>query len=113
MAGRWVVFAAAVVVLGGCAVSVPGKAVPAGSVVPVVAPPSTVTAPPSVVVVQPPPVTVPAPVPTRSLTSCQQFAAEGYSFNYAYDAWVRAGYPLSWDADRDGLPCEQSYGERN
>jgi hypothetical protein len=111
MVGRWVAFAAVVVALGGCAVSVPGKAVPVGSV----APASTVTAPPSVVVVQPPPVTVPAPAPapSKSLTQCQQFAAEGYSFGYAYNAWVRAGYPVGWDADRDGLPCEQSYGEQN
>jgi hypothetical protein len=111
MVGRWVAFVAVVVWVSGCAVSVPGKAVPVGSVVPVVAPTSTVTAPPSVVVVQPPPVTVPAP--SKSLTQCQQFAADGYSFSYAYDAWVRAGYPVGWDADRDGIPCEQSYGERN
>ncbi len=48
-----------------------------------------------------------------SLTSCQRLFAEGFSYTYAFSAWVNAGRPLSWDADRDEYPCEQSYGNRN
>jgi hypothetical protein len=37
----------------------------------------------------------------------------GIPLYQAYDAWTRAGYPASWDADGDGVPCERSYGEVN
>jgi hypothetical protein len=104
--------------LVGCGVTVPGTAVPA-PVAPAskagtqqTAPaPVTVTAPP-VVVVQPQ-ATVTRPTAVPALTPCQRLFADGYSYSYAYDEWAKAGYPLSWDADRDGYPCEQSYGNQN
>lgn len=102
--------------LAGCTSTTPGAPV----VVPVatVVPQSTVTAPPAVVIQ--PPVTVvqqqqqttTVRAPEKTLTPCQRMGAEGYSYSYAYNAWVRAGYPVSWDADHDGIPCEQTYGER-
>ncbi|WP_370947647.1 hypothetical protein AB5J62_08840 [Amycolatopsis sp. cg5] len=79
---------------------------------------ATVTAPPAAVVIQPPVTVVQQPpvttvrAPEKALTPCQRMGAEGYSYSYAYSAWVRAGYPVSWDADHDGIPCEQTYGER-
>jgi hypothetical protein len=76
-------------------------------------PPSTVTVAPSTVYV-PPPATVTAPAkPAKPLTPCQKLHAAGYSYDVAYAAWVDAGFPANWDADKDGLPCEQSYGEQN
>jgi hypothetical protein len=114
-------FAVIGLTLGGCASRVSGNPSPAGAEVQT-AQPATVTAPPSVVVIQPPatvvqpPVTVTQPPktqPPKTLTSCQRLYSDGYSFAYAYDAWVQMGYPQNWDADHDGLPCEQSYGERN
>lgn len=109
--------------LAGCGVAVPGTAVPApvapaskaGVPTTVTAPaPVTVTAPvPPVVVVQPQ-TTVIRPAPSvPASTPCQRLLADGYSYSYAYNEWAKAGYPLSWDADRDGYPCEQSYGDRN
>jgi hypothetical protein len=80
---------------------------------------STVSAPPSVTLVTPPPSTVYAQppatvtVPAKPLTPCQRLHADGYSFDAAFAAWVQAGYPPNWDADHDGYPCEQSYGEQN
>lgn len=108
--------------LGGCASRVAGDPGPASAEVRPVqtvqtGQPTTVTAPPSVVVIQPPATVVQPPVtvtqPPKTLTSCQRLYADGYSFAYAYDAWARMGYPQNWDADHDGLPCEQSYGEQN
>ncbi|WET82359.1 hypothetical protein P3102_14695 [Amycolatopsis sp. QT-25] len=102
--------------LGGCGTPTVGTPV---TVVRELVPPSTTTAvvvapppPTSVVVVEPPTTVTRAPVAQR-LTSCQRLFAEGYSFEYAFGAWVTAGRPLGWDADRDGYPCEQSYGNRN
>lgn len=100
--------------VAGCTSTVPGAPV----VIPVatVLPPPTVTAPPAVVI-QPPVTIVQQPAttvraPEKALTPCQRMGADGYSYGYAYSAWVRAGYPVSWDADHDGIPCEQTYGER-
>ncbi|RSN24316.1 hypothetical protein DMC63_05200 [Streptomyces sp. WAC 05977] len=103
--------ASAVAVLGACGTTTAGTPV---TVVREIVPPSTTTAvvaPPatSVVVVEPPVTVTRAP----SRTSCQRLLAEGFSYTYAFEAWVNAGRPLSWDADRDGYPCEQSYGNRN
>ncbi|WP_233599143.1 hypothetical protein [Amycolatopsis sp. WAC 01375] len=107
---------ASVVGLGGCGTPTAGTPI---TVVREIAPPSTTTAvvvapppPASVVVVEPPTTVTRAPAVQR-LTSCRRLLAEGYSFEYAFSAWVNAGRPLSWDADRDGYPCEQSYGNRN
>ncbi|MEU3768625.1 hypothetical protein AB0E55_26510 [Amycolatopsis keratiniphila] len=107
------VSAGAVAALGGCGTTTAGT--PVTVVREIVPPPNTTTtavvAPPatSVIVVEPPVTVTRAP----SLTSCQRLFAEGFSYTYAYNAWVNAGRPLSWDADRDGYPCEQSYGNRN
>ena len=46
-------------------------------------------------------------------TRCQRMYDAGVPLYQAYDAWARAGYPPSWDADGDGIPCERSYGEAN
>ncbi|RSM57961.1 hypothetical protein DMH03_26485 [Amycolatopsis sp. WAC 01376] len=104
-----------VVGLGGCGTPTAGTPI---TVVREIAPPSTTTAvvlapPPTSVVVVEPPMTVTRAPAVQRLTSCQRLLAEGYSFEYAFSAWVNAGRPLSWDADRDGYPCEQSYGNRN
>lgn len=103
-----------VAALGGCGTPTAGTPV---TVVREIVPPSTTTAvvapPPTSVVVVEPPVTVTRAPAAPSLTSCRRLYAEGYSFTYAFNAWVNAGRPLSWDADRDGYPCEQSYGNRN
>lgn len=102
--------AGAFLLVSGCA-GTPGKAVP----IPVT---STVTVAPQTVVV-PPPVTVTeqAPAvqakPPRDQTACQWMHSNGYSYTAAYNAWQAAGYPLNWDADRDGWPCEQTFGDRN
>lgn len=73
--------------------------------------PTTVVTESTVVVAPPETVTVqPAPNPR---TPCQQLFSDGYSYDAAYDAWVVAGFPLNWDADDDGFPCEQSYGDQN
>ncbi|KZB79367.1 hypothetical protein [Amycolatopsis regifaucium] len=102
--------------LGGCGTPTVGTPV---TVVRELAPPSTTTAvvvappPPTSVVVVEPPMTVTRTPAVQRLTSCQRLLSEGYSFEYAFNAWVAAGRPLSWDADRDGYPCEQSYGNRN
>jgi hypothetical protein len=105
------------IMVGGCASPGPGRPAPVSTELPVVQP-STVTATPSVVVIQPPVTVVQPPLTVVRpqapvLTSCRRLYADGYTFAYAYDEWVRAGYPANWDADHDGLPCEQSYGERN
>ncbi|WP_328609277.1 hypothetical protein OG943_09170 [Amycolatopsis sp. NBC_00345] len=109
--------------LAGCGTAVPGLAAPASQpaagqeIAPttVTAPaPVTVTAPPPPVVVVQPQTTVIRPPPAApASTPCQRLLADGYSYSDAYSAWAKAGYPLSWDADRDGYPCEQSYGNRN
>ncbi|MFI7116037.1 hypothetical protein [Amycolatopsis sp. NPDC049868] len=90
MVAALLVSAGAVAALGGCGTTTAGT--PVTVVREIVSPPNT-RAP--------------------SLTSCQRLFAEGFSYTYAYNAWVNAGRPLSWDADRDGYPCEQSYGNRN
>jgi hypothetical protein len=102
-------FAVLGLTLSGCSVAQPGRAVP-------VAPPQTSVTTPQTVVVQPP-VTVTRPQTTvetqPNLTQCQRLYTEGYSYIYTYNAWASAGYPSSWDADHDGFPCEQSYGNQN
>jgi hypothetical protein len=75
-----------------------------------VAPPETVVVPaPSTVYVAPKTVTRASP----ARTSCEWMHDNGYSYGQAYNAWLNAGAPLLWDADRDGYPCEQSFGNRN
>jgi ATPase subunit of ABC transporter with duplicated ATPase domains len=46
-------------------------------------------------------------------TPCQRMYDSGVPLYQAYNAWARAGYPTSWDADGDAIPCERSYGEVN
>jgi hypothetical protein len=114
-AGAAILAGVAVLGLAGCARPVTGA--PVDSPEPrtttsqqtstvVVAPTVTVTPPATVTVVQP----APKPQPK---TPCQQLYAAGYSYEAAYAAWADAGYPVNWDADKDGYPCEQSYGELN
>ncbi len=105
--------AISVVGLGGCGTTTAGT--PVTVVREIVPSPTTavVAPPPTSVVVVEPPVTITRAPAARSLTPCQRLFADGFSFSYAYNAWINAGRPLSWDADRDGYPCEQSYGNRN
>jgi septal ring factor EnvC (AmiA/AmiB activator) len=49
---------------------------------------------------------------TAVRTPCQQMFAAGVPFAQAYYTWSVNGAPSNWDADRDGIPCENSYGER-
>jgi hypothetical protein len=80
-----------------------------------VAPPEKVVVPaPSTVYVAPKTVTRSAPTaapPAR--TSCEWMHDNGYSYVQAYSAWLNAGAPVSWDADHDGYPCEQSLENQN
>ncbi|HEY3035962.1 MAG TPA: hypothetical protein VGJ54_15060 [Streptosporangiaceae bacterium] len=46
-------------------------------------------------------------------TPCQRLFASGAPFEVAFQHWIEAGAPPSWDADHDGIPCEKSYGEQN
>lgn len=46
-------------------------------------------------------------------TPCQRMYDAGVPLYQANEAWARAGYPASWDADSDGISCERSYGEVN
>ncbi len=96
-----------------CAHPVTGTGTPADTVAPDSSAPTTVAPPTSTVyVTAPETVTVPRP-PAKPLTPCQRLRADGHSYDIAYAAWVEAGFPPNWDADHDGLPCEQSYGEQN
>ncbi|HEV7651734.1 MAG TPA: hypothetical protein VGP26_26570 [Actinophytocola sp.] len=106
----------AVLGLAGCARPVTGTGTPAAtpkSAVTSQAPPSV--APSTVYVTPPATVTVrqAPPKPRQALTPCQRMYAAGYSFDAAFSAWAEAGFPPNWDADNDGFPCEQSYGEQN
>ena len=108
----------AVLGLAACAqpATVPGSANAETTSEVSVSPPTTEVAPPPVTVYVAPPVTVtePAPVPPKPvLTPCQSLAANGYSYAFAVESWVAEGLPANWDADRDGYPCEQSYGNQN
>lgn len=97
--------------LAACAQPVSGTGTPAPTTQPSSSAPPTVIVESTVVVAPPETVTVQqAPKP---LTPCQQLYADGYSYDAAYVAWADAGYPPNWDADWDGFPCEQSYGDQN
>jgi hypothetical protein len=99
--------------LAACAQPVSGTGTPAATTKTTTSSPapSTVVVESTVVVAPPETVTVqPAPKP---LTPCRRMYADGYSYDAAYVAWADAGFPLNWDADSDGFPCEQSYGEQN
>lgn len=106
----------AVLALAACARPVTGTSTPAdapkpaaGSSAPSTLAPSTVyVTPPATVTVQQAP-----PKPRQPLTPCQRLYADGYSYDAAYSKWAEAGFPPNWDADSDGFPCEQSYGEQN
>jgi hypothetical protein len=75
-----------------------------------VAPPETIVVPaPSTVYMAPRTVTRAPP----AQTSCEWMHDNGYSYAQAYNAWLNAGSPSLWDADHDGYPCEQSFGNRN
>jgi hypothetical protein len=52
-----------------------------------------------------------APAPASNLTPCQQMGRDGIAYDHAFQVWLQNGAPASWDADGDGLPCEQTYGE--
>jgi hypothetical protein len=108
----------AVLGLAACAqpATVPGSAAAATTAGVGVPPPTTKVAQPPVTVYVAPPVTVtePAPVPPKPVqTPCQWLAANGHSYAFAVESWVDEGWPVNWDADRDGYPCEQSYGNQN
>lgn len=94
----------------------PGIAVPATTSVAGTDPPATRAAPPTVYVAPPVTVTVPEPAPVApkpAQTPCQWLKANGYSYTFAVESWVDEGLPVNWDADHDGYPCEQSYGNQN
>ncbi|MGB3444161.1 MAG: hypothetical protein WBA97_35940 [Actinophytocola sp.] len=109
----------AVLGLAACAqpASVPGSAVPVTTSEAGIPPPTTTVPPPVTVFVTPPvTVTVPEPAPVRpklAQTPCQWLKANGYSYEFALLSWADEGFPATWDADRDGYPCEQSYGNQN
>ena len=50
--------------------------------------------------------------PAVTGTPCQRLFASGASLDVVYMRWAEAGFPTSWDADKDGIPCEKSYGEQ-
>jgi hypothetical protein len=101
--------------LTACAQPTAGLATPAATATTTASaqPPVTVVPPPATVYVTPPAtVTVPG-TPEKAMTPCRRLHADGYSYEVAYAAWEQEGFPISWDADRDGYPCEQSYGNQN
>ena len=111
--GAMILGGAAVLGLAGCAQPVAGSGAPASAAPTTAAQQtSTVVVVPTVTVTPPATVTVEQPAP-KAMTPCQRMYAAGYSYDAAYVAWADAGYPLNWDADKDGFPCEQSYGEQN
>jgi hypothetical protein len=101
--------------LAACAQPVSGTGTPAptnaGAQPSTSAPPtSTITVTPTVT----PSATVTvSPPPAKQTTSCQRMHAEGFSYAEAYAEWQHAGRPPAWDADHDGYPCEQTYGNQN
>lgn len=101
--------------LAACGQSTAGTAKPASTSISTVRdePSTTVITPPPATVYVTPPATVTVPAPVKPLTPCQRLHADGYSYSVAFDEWEKAGYPPNWDADHDGYPCEQSYGEMN
>lgn len=101
--------------LAACAQPTAGTATPASTSTSTASavPSTTVVNPPPATVYAAPPATVTVPVPAKPLTPCQRMHADGYSYAMAFSEWERAGYPPNWDADHDGYPCEQSYGEMN
>jgi hypothetical protein len=74
--------------------------------------PATIIVPPPETVYVVPPKTVTAP-PKATQTSCQWLRANGYSYAQMATLWAQDRFPMNWDADRDGYPCEQSYGNQN
>lgn len=112
-----VVTGLAALAAGGCAerIQAPPAPLTSTSTVVVPSPAPVVVQPPSTVYVEPPrteTVVVPAPR-SNPQTPCQLMYAKGYSYAAAVSEWLRSGSPINWDADKDGYPCEQSYGERN
>jgi len=103
----------AVLGIAGCAQPVTGTSAPAATQAPAPTSQATSTVVPPATVTVTPPATVTVAAPPKPQTPCQRLYAQGYSYAAAYSAWADAGYPLNWDADKDGLPCEQSYGEQN
>ena len=102
--------------LSACAqpAAVPGSPVPAATPAPVAPSPATVVAPPPTVYVAPPPQTVTVPAaPKMAQTSCQWLYANGYSYTAVLSIWAQENFPANWDADHDGYPCEQTYGNKN
>jgi hypothetical protein len=102
--------------LSACAqpATVPGTPAAPATSAPAAPSPVTIVVPPPSTVYQAPPqtVTVPAP-PKATLTSCQSFYANGYSYAAVLSLWAQQNFPANWDADHDGYPCEQTYGNKN
>lgn len=72
-------------------------------------PPATTVVPPAVI--QQPTVQQPAPVPTTH--DCEQLQDAGMTFPQVVQYWYGLGAPTDMDDDRDGIPCETVYGEKN
>jgi hypothetical protein len=104
--------------LSACAqpAAVPGSPAAPVTSAPVASSPVTVVAPPpppsTVYLVPPQTVTVPA-TPKATQTSCQWLYANGYSYTAVLSIWAQQNFPANWDADHDGYPCEQTYGNQN
>jgi hypothetical protein len=110
---------AGLALLGGCAAHV-SRPAPAAVTTAVPATTASVAPVPPVTVTVPAPMTatVPAPAPAPQVvppgrTPCQWLGANGYSYEVVYLMWVDHGSPPNWDADGDGYPCEQTYGDQN
>lgn len=52
------------------------------------------------------------PVTKAAQTSCQWLYANGYSYTAVLSIWAQENFPANWDADLDGYPCEQTYGNK-
>jgi hypothetical protein len=102
--------------LSACAqpAAVPGSPAAPVTSAPVAPTPVTVIVPPPSTVYMVPPQTVPVPAaPKAAQTSCQWLYANGYSFAAVLSIWAQENFPANWDADHDGYPCEQTYGNKN
>jgi len=44
---------------------------------------------------------------------CKDLNAKGYSYSASVDYWRAHGQPDNMDADKNGIPCETTYSERD
>ncbi|RRO15429.1 hypothetical protein EIL87_15295 [Saccharopolyspora rhizosphaerae] len=102
--------------LGGCAALLVAASactiniVPPGATPPPA--PAPATAPPQAPTVAPP-TAVEQQETVRTTDDCRELRRSGMSFTDVVQYWYGLGSPVDMDDDRDGIPCETIYGEKN